>query len=71
MNFDLESLRTNFDHYQLRAMLAAVETRLGTDAEEQDDMDRARAIAHQLNNVLACNLLRHELSSRLPYPAGA
>jgi hypothetical protein len=37
---------------QLEALLYEVGLRLGTSDEQPGDMERARAIAHQLNNLL-------------------
>jgi len=58
-NFEMLLKRCN--ELQLRAMLRAVEARLGTSAELICDMARSQAIAHYLNNLLTGTGLQAEL----------
>ncbi len=47
---------------QLAILLNEVETRLGTDVERDDDLERAQTIAHRLSNVLTGARLARQLS---------
>jgi len=42
----------NCAQIELESLLSEVSARLGTAAEKPDDLDHARSIAHQLNNIL-------------------
>jgi hypothetical protein len=52
MNADYEAFLKLCSQCQLQALLEDIEQRLGTPAELPDDVPRAIAVAHQLNNVL-------------------
>lgn len=41
--------------------LKSVESRLGTCAEQPEDLDRARELAHRINNLLTAYSLNSEL----------
>lgn len=53
-------LRTRSDE-QLEGMLRAIQRRLGTRAERDDDLLAVQHIAHQLNNLRTCRDLADEL----------
>jgi len=59
MNTESELVRMLCDQRQLQTQIKEVQSRLGTAAELPDDLDRVRAIAHQLNNILTVIRFRH------------
>ncbi|HEY0967992.1 MAG TPA: hypothetical protein VGD88_11435 [Opitutaceae bacterium] len=54
---DLEAYVRQFDERRLRAMLAVVQLRLGTEDEQPGDMECAGALAHQINNLGTIRML--------------
>ena len=49
-----------YDEPQLIALLHALQARLGTPHEGTEDVDRAAAVMHQLNNVRTARLLAQD-----------
>lgn len=43
--------------------LRAIETRLGTPEESADDFERARLLAHAINNAIACRYLERDVAA--------
>lgn len=66
MNTPLERQLTECTEPQLRAMLAVIQARLGRPDELAGDLELARAIGHQLNNLLTATRLAEDLA-RLPH----
>lgn len=62
MHAEYELILKQYDQRELQTWIEDIQSRLGTCRELPDDMDRARAIAHQLNNILTSIRLRHELA---------
>lgn len=60
----VESVLGRYDKHQLKSMLVVLESRLGTGAETPRDLENARTIAHQLNNLLLVEKLQTALSGR-------
>lgn len=72
----VELLRDESSHVRhLREQLRACQRRLGTADELWDDFDRARRLAHEINNWLTIEYLQAQLASGsgethfLPHPA--
>ena len=59
---DYERSMQQCDEKRLWSMLQEIQGRLGTPTEEPDDLEKARAIAHRLSNILTAIRLKTELA---------
>jgi len=59
---EFQRLLNESDEATLIALLRALQARLGTPHESPDDVDRATAVMHQVNNLRTLQAFRREVA---------